>query len=293
MKKRNKRRRRRMTLLIYCGVLIVGGSLTGLAAAVSRLAVHPVPPPTTQGPWETAVPTLGQTITIPPVPAPVAKPGAKSQPQPTVAYDYSQPVPQSAAAPEGYFSDALFLGNSITDGISRFGVIPEATVYAKNGLTVTDALTDAVVSLGGGKRISVGEALGKKQFGKVYLMFGMNELGWSSESEFLRRYGKVIDSIWQAQPNAVIYVQSVLPVTAEKSATSPIFTNEKVLRFNELLRQLCQEKQALYLDAHSALVNEAGALPAEISPDGVHINKDSYSLWYDYISTHIWKGAAQ
>lgn len=284
MKKNRRIRRRRRMVLVASVLLVTGVGVATIAAAMSRFPVHTVPSAEPQASGQQAIFDPAPEITM----QPASKP-AETQQAKAPRYDYASPVPQSEEAPAGYFDDALFLGNSITDGIERYGVIKNATVYAKNGLTVTDALTAKVVRQGD-SRIPVREALQSHQFGKVYLMFGMNELGWSSESEFTRRYGNLIDEIWRLQPNSVVYVQSVLPVTAEKSGGNTIYTNEKVNRFNELLKDLCAEKHALYLDAHSALVDDAGALPADASTDGIHINKATYGTWFDYIRTHVWGG---
>ena len=183
----------------------------------------------------------------------------------------------------------LFVGNSITDGVSRYGVAPSATVAARNGLTVSKALTDPSVTQGQ-SRVSLEQYLKTHQFGKIYLMFGMNELGWPREEQFIRRYSELIDSLWQLQPNAVLYVQSIFPVTAERSAQDSTFNNQRIQRYNQLLQQLCAEKHALFLDTYSALADETGALPADVSPDGIHINKSAYQTWMDYILTHTWEG---
>ena len=198
-------------------------------------------------------------------------------------------MPESAPGAEGAFQNSLFIGNSITDGIARYGIIPGATVYAKNGLTVTNALTEPVVT-SGSSRITVEQALQNRQFDRIYLMFGMNELGFGSEEQFVTRYSNLIDRIWALQPSATIYVQSILPVTAERSAKDSTFNNPKLQHFNELIRQMCAEKQALFLDAHSALCDESGALPAEYSSDGIHITKEAYGVWFSYVNTHIWGG---
>lgn len=51
---------------------------------------------------------------------------------------------------------------------------------------------------------------------------------------------------------------------------------------------MCAEKHALFLDAHSALCDEQGALPATYSSDGIHITKEAYGIWFSYVNTHIW-----
>lgn len=303
---RARRRRRRMLRrrAFFITSILLAASLCGatLSAALERFPIRSVPPasPVLEEPQQTTIlpeplePPLAAfqdlTLSARPQGQPAPKSGAASQP---VGYDYSQPVPESAAAEQDFFNNTLFFGNSITDGIFKFGIVPGSTVYAKNGLTVADALTEPIVPQGNGN-ISVAQALEGQSFDKVYLMFGMNELGWSSEEVFIQRYSDLIDQIWRLQPEAVVYVQSILPVTAEKSADDSPFTNERVNRFNDLLRQMCAEKHALFLDIHAALADETGALPAGASgADGIHLKKSAYQTWFAYVQTHIWGGKYQ
>lgn len=294
---RARRRRRRRALLAAVALLLCLGGVS-LVSAIVRLPVHSVPDaPLTDGEPEKTSPEKKENTQ-----EKEASPEDGEQtdtfqqeipqeeepsPPPETPYDYSQPVPESAPGAEGDFHSSLFIGNSITDGIARYGIIPGATVYAKNGLTVTNALTEPVVVSGSG-RISVEQALGSRQFDRIYLMFGMNELGFGSEKQFVTRYSALIDRLWAMQPSATIYVQSILPVTAERSQKDSTFNIPRLQHFNELIRQMCAEKHALFLDAHSALCDETGALPAEYSSDGIHITKEAYGIWFSYVNTHIW-----
>lgn len=295
-RRRSRRRRRRLALLSSI-LLFTGLGMATFAAAMSRFPIHAVPPAAAdQVPPETG--SVSQPEAADPAeagssqdtpsqdPSVLAPEGSGSS---ASGYDYGAPVPLSQAAGQDYFSDVLFVGNSITDGVSRYGVAPSATVAARNGLTVSKALTDPSVTQGQ-SRVSLEQYLKTHQFGKIYLMFGMNELGWPREEQFIRRYSELIDSLWQLQPNAVLYVQSIFPVTAERSAQDSTFNNQRIQRYNQLLQQLCAEKHALFLDTYSALADETGALPADVSPDGIHINKSAYQTWMDYILTHTWEG---
>ena len=60
-----------------------------------------------------------------------------------------------------------------------------------------------------GSVITISEAIGKERFSKVYLMFGINELGWGSIASFINYYGQIVDRIRQVNPEAIIYVQSI------------------------------------------------------------------------------------
>ena len=295
--RRRRRMLRRRAFLISSALFLLALGGVTLSAAIERFPVRQVaagpaaaepPEAPADFPEQPPAPSLAVASIL--ETAPLA---GQAEPSTGAGYDYGSPVPQSQPMEADAFANTLFLGNSITEGVGRFGIVPGATVYAKNGLTVSNALTEPIVPQGN-TYITAAQALGQASFDKVYLMFGMNELGWNSEETFIRRYSELVDQVWQLQPGAVVYVQSIMPVTAEKSADDTYFTNEKVDRFNRLLQQMCAEKYAVFLDIHAALADETGALPADAAgPDGIHIKKSTYILWYDYVRTHIWGGSNQ
>lgn len=115
-------------------------------------------------------------------------------------------------------------------------------------------------------------------------MFGLNELGWDYPSVFKEDYGKVIDAVRQRQPNAKIYIQSLLPVSAAASQKNTNnVNNPRIREYNALLKELAQEKKVVYLDVASALQDAQGNLPDEASADGIHPNIAYCHRWVDYI----------
>ena len=246
-------------------------------AAPSEVPAPDPPPPAPRGPAAGA-----RAPVAPPAPAPAATaaPGAEGP------YDYAAPVPLSGPAPEDWFSDAAFLGDSLTDGLLLYSGIQGADNLAYKGLTVLTACTDAVIRTDAGK-VSALEALGQKDYGKVYILLGVNELGWYNAQRFYDAYADLVDQVRESQPDAQIYLQTLLPVTAEKSAEHEWLKNEKIAVYNDLIAQLAEEKQVYLLDTHSALADEEDALPAEDSTDGVHLTRAGYKVWLSYLQEHI------
>ena len=184
-----------------------------------------------------------------------------------------------------WFEDAAFLGDSLTDGLLLYSDIRGAANLSYKGLTVQSVRTDQVIRVDGGKYTLL-EALGQKTYGKVYILLGINELGWYNGQRFYDCYAQLIDLVREAQPNAQIYLQTLLPVTAEKSESHEWLKNEKIAVYNDLIAQLAEEKEVYLVDAHAALADENGVLPADESTDGVHLTKRGYPCWADYLRTH-------
>lgn len=202
-------------------------------------------------------------------------------------YDFSAPVPESDPAADSYFDDAVFIGDSRTEGLFlNTGLYHTGAVsYAYKGMMVDMVFTKPCIKRDG-QKLSVAEALQSTEFAKVYIMLGLNETGWVYSQVFQEKYGELIDSIREINPKAVIYIQGIMPVSEEVSATHDYITNSRIDAFNGLLRELAEEKQVYYMDTGSAVASEDGSLPEGAAADGVHLNKDYCEKWFDYLKTH-------
>lgn len=182
-----------------------------------------------------------------------------------------------------YFADALFIGDSRTVGLMEYGGIDHATFFADTGMSVKDVVSKSYAVKGKGK-LRLSDLLSSGNYGKIYLMFGVNELGYPYE-EFTERYRGVVDTIREAQPNALIFLQGNLHVTEKKSASSKIYTNEKLNEFNSFIASLADDEKTIYLDVNEIFDDEKGYLKGELSNDGVHVYGKYYKEWTDWLLT--------
>lgn len=214
----------------------------------------------------------------------ISKAPISTEPE-TEPYKFGDPLPEREAVGDDYFDDALFIGNSITDTFMMFSGLENATFYAGTSMTVRSAYSKPIIS-DDGDDITIMDAVKKHKFKKVYIMFGFNELGWETLSVFIDEYGKLIDDVKKYQPDAVIYVESILPVSKEKSDDDEFENNENIVKFNGLIRDIAAEKEVHYLDIHEEIVDDNGCLPDEASHDGVHFNQKYCLKWLDYLKRH-------
>lgn len=210
---------------------------------------------------------------------PGAEPGELRQPA-------SYHVPATDRVGERYFRDALFIGDSRVMGLMLYSGLTEATFYTEKGINVKTLLTKPIVPQTGGGKLTVLQALEQQQFGKIYIKIGLNELGWAYPSSFIEAYSGAIDQIRALQPEAVFYVQSILPVSAEKDAGDNVFTNQRIAEFNNLIQKMAREKGLQYLDATEWFADDQGCLPEEAGHDGIHLNKEYCKVWLDFLKRH-------
>lgn len=205
-------------------------------------------------------------------------------------YDFTMPVPVSTAVDLSYFDDAVFIGDSRTEGFLLNMNLSQAIAYTHKGLMVNTVFTQEVIDINGTK-LSIMDALKETEFSKVYIMLGINELGWTYSSKFIDKYSEVIDEIKEINPDAVIYIQSILPVSEEVSATHAYVKNDKIKEYNALIFQMAAEKEVFFLDTAAAVMDENGCLPADAATDGIHLKKKYCELWLQYLVTHTVTGS--
>ncbi len=204
------------------------------------------------------------------------------------AYDYTVPAPETAAVEKEYFEDAAFIGDSRTDGFMVYSGIGRGENLTSNGLSIFKLGSKKALKIAG-EEYTLLEALERKQYGKVYLSLGVNELGIYNDEGFYQAYLSAIDAIRAAQPNAVIYIQGLIPLNEEEiMATSgkDYLKNDHLRVYNELMFKAAREKQVVFLDLYSAFADENGQLPPGASRDGVHLKKDYCQQWLAYLQTH-------
>ena len=183
-------------------------------------------------------------------------------------------------------SSVAFIGDSRTQGFIMYNGLKDVQDYSYIGLMVDTAVTKKFVKTSNGEKITLLQDMANKNIETVYIMLGVNELGWSYPQVFKTKYGELIDEIRKIKPNCKIYVQSIIPMTKSKSETDRIFNNKNVNTFNNLIQELAKEKNVTYLDVKSALVDANGYLPEEASSDGVHVDKEYCKKWFEYLKNN-------
>lgn len=198
----------------------------------------------------------------------------------TTEYDY-------VLENESYFNDAAFLGDSRTLGISDYAGLDGADFFCDNGMTIYKLLgDDGVTYQKTGEKVDLKEMLQEKQYGKIYIMLGMNELGYGDTPMYLQQYFKVIRQIREWQPGVIIYVMANLHVSQEKNNMESEFNNININDKNVASARLANGKDIFYLDCNPLFTDGGGYLQAELTFDGVHLYAQHYDKWRDFLFAH-------
>lgn len=268
--KRQKKRRwpgQLMALTAVC-LLLTTGNPRGTAVNSPLLQDLPEPPP---APRETAEETL----------LPDSVPERAPEPESGPRYG---PVPESGAVDNEYFEDAVFLGDSRTDGFRLYSGLDTGTYLCATGATVQSVFTKAVDTPLG--KLPLLDALSRTECGKIYVMLGVNELGWPGTDLFREHCRELLQRIQADHPEALIMLQAILPVSARQDARGSYVNNRRVEDYNDVLQGLAEELGVYYVAVDEPLTGEDGCLPADLNFDGVHLNPAGCAIWLDYLRTH-------
>ena len=255
------------------GALALGAALLLLLLSTSASVPEPA-----------STPTSVLAVATPPPTTPTPAPTPAIQP-----HDFSQPAPLAEAVDNSYFSDAVFIGDSRTEGFYLYSGIKGSHFLYHQGLTIYDMGKKAVIRRGE-EKITVLEALAQEQYAKVYVMLGVNELGYRDDEKFARTYSDFLQSVRQLQPEAMLYVQALVPrntAVAQAHNQPSYVNNDRIATYNALIAQVAQQAGAVLVSVDQALVDpDTGEPPADYTADGVHFKRKGYQAWFDCLTTH-------
>ena len=185
-----------------------------------------------------------------------------------------------------YFDDAAFLGDSRTLGISDYAGLDAADFYCDSGMTIFKILEEEVTYQKTGSKVLMPEVLQNKKYGKIYIMLGMNELGYGNTEMYLEQYRQVLNQIREWQPEAIIYIMANLHVSEEKNNMETEFNNMNINSKNAASAELANGTDVFYLDVNPVFTDEEGYLNAELTFDGVHLYAKHYDAWREFLLEH-------
>ena len=184
-------------------------------------------------------------------------------------------------AADGYFADALFIGDKLVKGLQLNdydNILAGADFITGTGEDEEDELT-----VTGGTAFL--DDLEYDVYGKVYICLGTEELR-SDDDVIKASYTSLINEIRRHEPNAIIYIMSLPPISKYRCDSSYSYSLELLQEFNNNLRALARENGAYFLNIYSALCDEDGYLPSDVTEDGIHFTPAHYSGWFEYLRTH-------
>ena len=173
-------------------------------------------------------------------------------------------------------ADACFFGNSITFHSDFQKDYPNLKI----------------VNLGYSGDIIDGMLIRYKQIAsvkpqKIFLMAGLNDLRnpLVTIEKFRESYKQLLDSIRISNPNANIYLESILPVNHQ--INYKLYPTERIMEANRVIKGLAKQYSLVYIDLFSLYADKNNELPADLTTDGVHLKPESYRIWSNAIHHYL------
>ena len=250
----------------------------------------------------TVSPSAEPTLQITSTPAPTAT----NTPTPTeavVATEAPTATPEPTATPtpaltkddfnaNDFFKNSVFAGDSVlshfywkvpfydkeTFGGSEFLV---AVSYSAR-----EALKEQsdIHPMYKGEQKQIWESMKLIEPDRVFLFFGLNDIGVSGVDGFVKNYQTLIDNIKTAVPDAKLYILSTTPMRADFEKEKGL-NNAKITEANGIMQEYCEQNNIGFIDIATMLLLEDGTLNLDYS-DGktnVHLNKTAYLMWKDVL----------
>lgn len=270
---------------LLCAAMLA--ALTACASSTPGGSVEPDASPSPAGTPEQSQPL----DTAEPTAEPTEEPTPTPEPEPEYPlYQFGTPLEAGESVEDTYFDDVVFLGDSRTEGLQIYGGLAHGTYYWARGMTVfrVDEPKYAIFNVDGTDHTMIG-ALRQKEYKAVYIMVGVNELGYPVES-YEKGLSAFVDQVLDAQPNAVIYLQVMPPINdelARKNGLADYINNTNLTAFNEVLVRIAGEKRVVLLNTAEVYTDENGQLQADIAADGCHFKASGYPRWIEYLRCHV------
>ena len=196
-------------------------------------------------------------------------------------------TPQQAST--DYFETAIFIGDSRIEGLGLYegGILKGATFFAKPGSNSSGlAIADVEVN---GKTEHLGPYLEEHDFRKVYIMCGINSMGYPLESNVRMFKEDLLDLVLEKLPDAKIYILSDLGATKEAGTNNPALSKDRVSAYNEELKKLANGQNIVYLDVASQFQDSEGWLDSSVSDGmGVHLKASECQKLARYLAANTY-----
>ena len=248
------------------------------SAEMTTLTTRYLDPPKTESttvhttvPPVTTVRTSSPAVTAPPVTVTQA-PLTTAPPQ--KQYDRKMTFAE-------YFSDSLFIGDSICSGlkiyggllnvencaarinVSTWGINKYTFQYKSNSTAELDALS--IVKL--------------YQPKKIFIWMGMNDLYVVSADKYASNLCDLAESYIEASPGCKVYVVSISPMSSTHKWNVELDGNNRINEYNQAVKDKCDEVDYLeYINIHDCLTDSSGYLASENNGgDGIHLSSGAYT----------------
>jgi lysophospholipase L1-like esterase len=121
----------------------------------------------------------------------------------------------------------------------------------------------------------------------IFFMVGTNDaLRGRDLDRSVNAFIETVHLLRQQNPQATIYVETVLPVTDRIATPNPLLqgqgrvaaVNDWINQFNRRIATVADNHSVFLIDLHTDFLRDGQLIP-EYTPDGIHLNARGYWVW--------------
>ena len=201
---------------------------------------------------------------------------------------------------KAYYSDAVFIGDSIMIGFRNYSAKQETYVHdiqflAVGSYSAFNAMkpvsADNVHPVYKGKKYQVWDAVPLIGSKRAFILLGMNDISILGLEGARDKYKELIDKILETSPDIEIHIISVTYTLADQGIGK--LNNENLAKYNILLQEMAEENDWGYIDLCTPISDGKGNLAKEYCSDGfVHLSPSAYTLWESKLTDYANEQAA-
>ena len=225
-------------------------------------------------------------------PTPTDTPVPTSTPTPT-----PEPITEarlSSGEFDGYFDDAVFIGDSLTKGFSTYigrlrsegeNALGEAAFMGTSAMSVKNACRDInnleITFTYRGRAVSVTEGINAMGAKKAFILLGLNDVAFRLWTDVEGYFSQLIEAIQAKCPDTEIVIQGLFPVNTRYCRERGVKIDHWNTFNEEVLRRVCEAHQVELYDFSQMLMDEAGYLSAQYSDGGLyHLSVAGDQVWH-------------
>lgn len=128
---------------------------------------------------------------------------------------------------------------------------------------------------------------------KVFLLIGVNDLsGFIDKETVVDNIKKIIEKITEKRSKTKVYVESIYPInrrilTEKEYPIDEVLTNDLIKETNELIKELCKDKDLTYIDVYDELIDDEGNLKEEYTVEGQHLTDEGYKKVTEVLKKYV------
>lgn len=204
--------------------------------------------------------------------------------------NFAVQIQRKKPAADSWFKQAWIMGDSVSESLANYEVIPNLQVFHKTGQSPRGALRNHHYKVNG-KYLTMAERMVTRTPEKLLLMLGSNGIDHEKLSSVKQEYHELVDYLMENLPDCDIYLLAVTPVAPVATKRYPKLTMDNIRSFNEEMYEIAKTHGLHYVDIFTPLLSEDGKRirMGYNTGDGIHLTQKGAKAVADAIRMQVGK----